>query len=324
MNLVRVSAALATVGLLAGCGGTTVSGTSSSQPGSTSSGASNSSTPGSSEGTSRSTSESSSSQPDVGTSVPGGTLSASMHKALTAAKSVKFTIARVPVEGSTATSTSSSSDSGELQIADPMTGKYTDSGSAKRDLIVVGGEPYGYFKQANAWVKKSASPDELETRYLVNYTSQLAQNDPRVVADMVSAGTAVVKGKSLIAGASVTHYAVTASFSALIDKQVNSMKSHGCDVLSLPSNRTSLERSKAKNGSTQFTMDVYLDDQGRLIRFEDPVTASERGTRDQTTYRDYGASVDPKAPEGAKSFAEVRRQMGSTSSSSSASSSSAA
>lgn len=318
MKTIRSVAALIAIGSVAACGGAQVTPAPSTTAGGAGSTASSSSTAGAP--STGSTSSSSHTAPTAGTTMAGSALASTMQSALSAIKSVQFSVTRVPIASSDASASASSAqvtDKGALVLADPLTATYTDAAPTKRDVVVVDGVAYGFFKQSNVWVKQSSNPDALESSYLVKYLSQVGTMDPRVISDMVKDGSVVVKGQSQVAGVSVTQYSVTATFTALIDAQVNSMKKHGCDVLAVPSNRTSLASAKASNGTKQFTFEVYLDQDNRLVRYQEPVASSESGTRLQSTYSGFGAPVDAKAPSDAKPFSQVRDSMSSASPSSS-------
>ena len=155
---------------------------------------------------------------------------------------------------------------GEFAIKDPLTGKYNDTSSRMENTIVIDGVAYGYYRGAGMWVKAGDNPSALELSFKSAYTAQLCKLDPRVVIEMVSGGQGESKGEVDVDGVKATHYAVTNTVAQFMQKQVNGMKQHGCDVLAVPSNKTSYDNAIKNTGSRTYSLDVYVDPQGKLVR----------------------------------------------------------
>lgn len=302
MNTVRTTATLAALSLLTACGGTTVNQGSATATGTSTSSSSSSS--GSSTSTTTTSSESTTSAPSTGTKVSGDTIAGQIRTGIQGQAGVKFKEGRRDATGSLRTSTLGTAN-GEFAIKDPLTGKYNDTSSRQENTVVVGGVAYGYYRKAAMWVKAGDNPSSLELSFKSAYTAQLCKLDPRVIIEMVSGGDGESKGEVDVDGVKTTRYTVTNTLAKLMEKQVNAMKQHGCDVLAVPSNKSGYDNSMKRSGSKIYTFDVYLDPQGKLIRYDEP-TSGTSSSRTSITYTDWGTAVNPTPPADAKTFDEAR------------------
>lgn len=310
MRKIAVTVTLASALALTGCQDNEVNPAPTSGTGSASTSSSTSTSSGVAPTSTSSTSSSGSSSaaPAVGSKVPGATLAQQIHAALTDAKTVKYYSGNLGSAQSSSPTSNSLTDTVQLKLDDPMTAAFTDGGSSKRDVIAVDGVVYGYDRRSKNWVKQSQTPSPLEQQFVATYTSQIAELDPRVAADMLSAGEAVVKGQTTIGGVQATHYAVTATGAALMDKQVASMKAHGCDLLAVPEIKKSFDKAKAKDGATQYTLEVFLDPQNRPLVYLEPTKGGgSKSGRDYAKYTGYGDELSIEAPSSWKTFAEVEK-----------------
>lgn len=324
--LLRTTVTFAAVGLLASCNNTTVtqntstatssSSSSSASSGSSSSGGSTSSS------TSSASSSSSTSAPFAGSKVSGDTIAGQIRTGIQGQAGVKFKEGRRDASGNLRTSTTGAAN-GEFAIKDPLTGKYNDTSSRMENTIVIDGVAYGYYRRAGMWVKAGDNPSALELSFKSAYTAQLCKLDPRVVIEMVSGGQGESKGEVDVDGVKATHYAVTNTVAQFMQKQVNGMKQHGCDVLAVPSNKTSYDNAIKNTGSRTYSLDVYVDPQGKLVRYDEP-TGGTSTSRTSITYTDWGTTVNPTAPADAKTFDEARSKATGSGSASPTSGSSAA
>ena len=300
-TLLRTTVTFAAVGLLAACNNTTVTqNTSTATSTSSSSASSGSSSPGSS----TSSSTSSTSAPSAGSKVSGDTIAGQIRAGIQGQAGVKFKEGRRDSSGNLRTSTTGTAN-GEFAIKDPLTGKYNDTSSRMENTVVIDGVAYGYYRNAKMWVKAGDNPSALELSFKTAYTAQLCKLDQRVVAEMVAGGQGESKGEADVDGVKATHYAVTNTVAQLMQKQVNGMKQHGCDVLAVPSNKTSYDSTIKRGGTKSYTLDVYLDPQGKLVRYDEP-TGGTTTSRTSITYTDWGTAVNPTAPADAKTFDEAR------------------
>ena len=323
--LLRTTVTFAAVGLLASCNNTTVTYTSTATSSSSSSSASSgsSSSGGStSSSTSSASSSSSTSAPSAGSKVSGDTIAGQIRTGIQGQAGVKFKEGRRDASGNLRTSTTGAAN-GEFAIKDPLTGKYNDTSSRMENTIVIDGVAYGYYRNAKMWVKAGDNPSALELSFKTAYTAQLCKLDPRVVAEMVAGGQGESKGEADVDGVKATHYAVTNTVAQLMQKQVNGMKQHGCDVLAVPSNQTSYDSTIKRDGTKSYTLDVYLDPQGKLVRYDEP-TGGTSTSRTSIIYTDWGTTVNPTAPADAKTFDEARSKATGSGSASPTSGSSAA
>lgn len=324
-TLLRTTVTFAAVGLLAACNNTTVTQNTSTATGSSSSSASSgsSSSGGStSSSTSSASSSSSTSAPSAGSKVPGDTIAGQIRTGIQGQAGVKFKEGRRDASGNLRTSTTGTAN-GEFAIKDPLTGKYNDTSSRMENTVVIDGVAYGYYRRAGMWVKAGDNPSALELSFKSAYTAQLCKLDPRVVIEMVSGGQGESKGEVDVDGVKATHYAVTNTVAQFMQKQVNGMKQHGCDVLAVPSNKTSYDNAIKNTGSRTYTLDVYVDPQGKLVRYDEP-TGGTSTSRTSIIYTDWGTTVNPTAPADAKTFDEARSKATGSGSASPTSGSSAA